>query len=225
MKNTPILRKRGNTGKQDVRKDKLAVFKQQAKLMGGLNLPFPDRMPARLRWAAIVSTAPGTPTATLNYRFSPYDPDQSGVGDQPVGFDQWMALYANFVVLHGRARVKTFDTGVVINALLPSRDISTVSTLSEALGQAHSSIDVTGASSNWPAKTEVALNIPEFFGMTPEQLRADDNFWGSASGDPVNLAFLRLFLTSTNVANISTSGYIVIDLDLEFFNRNQVNSS
>lgn len=50
-------------------------------------------------------------TAQYNYRLmSLYDPDQSGVGAQPAGFDQWMTLYKKFTVLGAKITVRATGT-------------------------------------------------------------------------------------------------------------------
>lgn len=56
------------------------------------------------------STAVGT-YGTYHFRAnSCYDPDESGVGHQPRGFDQWSAFYDNYVVLGSKITIRANNT-------------------------------------------------------------------------------------------------------------------
>lgn len=82
---------------------------QRMKRFGG----FPKTAIVKFRYAAQISINPGLATATeYNFRANDcYDPDVTGGGHQPMGFDQWMAYYDHFVVLGSKIRVRpVFDT-------------------------------------------------------------------------------------------------------------------
>jgi hypothetical protein len=69
--------------------------------------PLPVRFKAKLRYASRFSLNPGAGTLAVHV-FSAngtYDPDITGVGHQPKGWDQLIALYDHFVVTHARIRV------------------------------------------------------------------------------------------------------------------------
>jgi len=65
------------------------------------------------RYAETVSVT-STVGVLGTYQFranSPYDPNYSGAGHQPMGFDQMAALYNHYVVLKSKIRVNIVDAG------------------------------------------------------------------------------------------------------------------
>lgn len=74
---------------------------------------FPSRKIVRLRYAENINlnaTGTGTP---VHHTFSAngmYDPNISGVGHQPMGFDQWLAIYDHYTVLGSKCTVRYIPT-------------------------------------------------------------------------------------------------------------------
>lgn len=69
----------------------------------------PDRYFCRLRYSQTVDYRPtvASPTARQVFRAnSLYDPDQSGIGGQPLGFDQLMSLYTYYRVYASSIKVQ-----------------------------------------------------------------------------------------------------------------------
>lgn len=63
--------------------------------------PYPDNMLVRMKYTTEVSLNPPN-SGIANHIFSfngLYDPDITGVGHQPYGFDEWMALYNHYCVV------------------------------------------------------------------------------------------------------------------------------
>lgn len=52
-----------------------------------------------------------------------YDPDYTGAGHQPMGFDQFMALYQYFRVSASKIVVRTLDNGTTANAVQHEQSI------------------------------------------------------------------------------------------------------
>lgn len=99
----------------------------------------------KMRYCETISMAAGTIDVMNNYLFtlsSPYDPNYTGTGHQPLGFDQWGELYNHYMVLGAKATcIATLDgsqpTSMYVAAYkLPTTSTSytTVSTVSEAPG-------------------------------------------------------------------------------------------
>jgi len=64
------------------------------------------------RWS-VVAKAINSPIAGVNalvYSLNGlFDPDISGVGDQPTGFDEYMALYSKYTVLATKVKIKALN--------------------------------------------------------------------------------------------------------------------
>lgn len=105
------------------KKKKNAVFKPQRYLKTG----FPKTTKVKLRYCATVSLNPGLGT-TANHVFRAnglYDPDQTGIGHQPMGFDQWSTFYNHYVVESSKMNAEFFyssttavDSGIVCGIML-----------------------------------------------------------------------------------------------------------
>lgn len=67
---------------------------------------FPKSKLVKLRYNETVSVNPGVASVTA-YSFranSIFDPNQSGTGHQPMGHDQWAAIYNHYIVLGSKIR-------------------------------------------------------------------------------------------------------------------------
>ena len=63
---------------------------------------FPKSTIVKLKFAKTINLNPDQVTPLVHHYFranSCYDPDQSGVGHQPLGFDEWSTFYNHYVVL------------------------------------------------------------------------------------------------------------------------------
>lgn len=196
------------------------------ELMGISGNPFPDRMPVTLKWAInLPNGAPGTTFQTWRGGAAPFDPDQTGVGDQPVGFDEWMAFYKYYVVMRSRVRVRFMDFSVLGSiSVFPSRDTSTVGSLTEAVGQAHSKTEHGGIGTSI-ADVRISLDHPEFFGLTPAAYRANEQAWGTNASNPTDIVYWTVYEQTANATNLNMAGTYFIEMDVEFFARQQVNGS
>ena len=70
---------------------------------------FPSRKIVRLRYAQTINlNASGTGTP-VHHNFCAngmYDPDLTGTGHQPMGFDQWMTVYDHYTVLGSKCTAR-----------------------------------------------------------------------------------------------------------------------
>lgn len=75
----------------------------------------PDRLQVKLPYTQrITLTTAGTPGVATDYVFrgnSPYDPDYTGVGLQPLGFDQWNSFYYRYTCTGSTIKVKFITVG------------------------------------------------------------------------------------------------------------------
>ena len=76
---------------------------------------FPKSMMTKMRFCATHALDPGTATiASYQFRANDvYDPDYSGAGHQPLGFDQYSQLYEHFTVLGSKITVTAATSGSV----------------------------------------------------------------------------------------------------------------
>lgn len=83
------------------------VFRRRLPLTG-----FGRSKVAKMRYHDIISLNPGVGTTSLHlFRAnSVFDPDETGVGHQPAGFDQWAARYTHYTVLGAKITVRPVNS-------------------------------------------------------------------------------------------------------------------
>lgn len=98
------------------RKPKRKYRKKYAKKSGSINratlaVPFPNRMRTKLHYNSRTQLNPGNLTFSYTFNMnSLYDPDQTGVGTQPMFFD-------NLKVMYARYRVRGFKYNITVSNL------------------------------------------------------------------------------------------------------------
>lgn len=193
-----------------------------------LKVGFPKQTTVKLRYITRLTLSPaaGGLTAHSVYRANgPFDPDQSGIGHQPQGYDQWTAFYNHQVVLASKIKatfsISGTDTtgGMVCGIQL--RDVSTFNdaefdrnvenvTTTHKVGSYY-----TGA--NVPVIVSKNFNAKRFFNLTDVK----DNIsrvGSSVLSAPTEEAFFTVFVGSSNsVVNPGTVHALVqLEYDVLF---------
>lgn len=75
---------------------------------------FPARKLVRLRYTTVVNINPpasGNVAAHYFHANGMYDPDHTGAGHQPLGYDQWATIYDHYTVLSSKIHVQQTPNG------------------------------------------------------------------------------------------------------------------
>lgn len=176
----------------------------------------------KLRYNAAMTLDVGAGAAAVIHSFSAnglYDPDITGVGHQPMGFDQWMAFYGKYCVLESKATVTFFSTSdassLAIVGIRLNRDYTlthvTAPTICETGDVAYRPLAaVTGG--NAVVQVTKRFRASETFG-TPNVL-GEDEFAGDASNNPARQYYFVTFVApATPGVNIAA---IDCQVQLEF---------
>jgi hypothetical protein len=186
----------------------------------------PPRLTTRLRYTnQYISSA--VTSANQVYRFSAFDPDFTGAGAQPVGFDQLIALYQYFRVMKARGRcVGGSGTGAFILSLFASASSANPSTTNAVCGQPEFTTATCTGVNGVPVDVETPwIDIPAFFGLTAEEYRADNGFWGAVGADPINVVYFHLNYAWDGSTTMTVRTLEFVELELEFFLPVQLASS
>jgi len=80
-----------------------------------LGRSFPEKVRTTLRFCEVVSISTGLSTGTIaRYLYSAnglYDPNITSTGHQPLGFDNWMAIYNHYTVNKSNIRAQFYING------------------------------------------------------------------------------------------------------------------
>ena len=178
--------------------------------------PFPNRYICKMKYATSVITGALSGQYIMNLN-SLYDPDRSGVGRQPYGFDNLATLYNRYRVIATGWRIQQpngASGSPVMTVCLPNNDVSiTYADFGTMTENPRSRYIIQN-----PGAPVVTLNgkvsLPKLVGRTPAQYMADDNYQAVVNADPSETALL--YINTFNGFNGAIQGSIGIQVLLEF---------
>jgi len=188
--------------------------KSKRRFFRSFGSPYPISADVEFKYVDRISMDAGGSGAVAQYQFTcngMYDPDVTGTGHQPIGFDQWMGtssttgFYNHYHVEASEIKITAFsqasdNTGQAIVLLGISDDTTTGIDFNTALenpsfdritlGSVGSGHDVQTLKKKW--------NACRYFGLTRESLYAKDDLKGIYSANPAELANFTLYVSSDN---------------------------
>jgi len=188
---------------------------------------FPLRIRRTLRYAQTnVINVVNFSTAQQVFRAnSLYDPDYTGTGHQPNGFDQLMAAYNHFTVTRARINVRVLQVGTGGGYIEPGAIVigySDTGTFMASQADYPACIEKRNvfATAFYGSATSTAnsftisgsLNLAHLLGKTPQQLIEMANLRGDSSANPVEGYFFEIGLFSFS----SDPGTITVISDIEY---------
>lgn len=175
---------------------------------------FPKSKMVKLRYSAEVILNPpavGVPTVHYFTANSMYDPDLTGVGHQPRGFDEWMNVYDHYTVLGCRATARWIPSastdkvpsawGIALtdDASFPHASLGDVIESVEGgknYRLAGQSATTTGGIH--PTVTR-RFSAKKFFGV--KAIVGQDEYKGTATANPTEMAHLALWACGPTVSD------------------------
>lgn len=172
---------------------------QKWKHNGGLTStsPLPKKFVFRTRYVEeSISLQPtlSIPATHVFSWMSLYDPDTTGGGHQPIGYDQLMLMYDHYTVIGARAKITATNTDPVNTQRLVCHiqdSLTPHTNMEEVMENGNVKYVFLGASDSGSAtKTTVIPFSPKrFFGRSPMD---GDKFQGTIASSPAEGAFLHI---------------------------------
>jgi hypothetical protein len=128
-----------------------------------------------------------------------YDPDVTGTGHQPRGFDQLMAMYDHYVVERARIVVRTDNSGNSRPGILAImvRDSATASSeILDYLENNRATKGLTGCSGSKQQTFSHSVDVGKFLGRS--NVLADPELKGSASANPTEQLYFHVSIGDTD---------------------------
>lgn len=151
----------------------------------------PDQVMVRLKYRETQNFTLGVGSQQLYALNDLFDPDITGVGHQPLGFDQWMAFYSNFEVMSSTIRFTVFNEGNSMGYLIGVFPSLTIPGFAATTGQeqpyARFKVGAGASQGDESIKFSNSMTVRKLEGRTT----ASVNFVGSASASP---SFLRYWV-------------------------------
>lgn len=221
--------KRKRVRRRRVRRRALRRFKRKFNKRVNVNRslqPYSQRYLCRLKYNQTVVV---NGTGCLEYQFnlnSIYDPDLSGTGHQPYGFDQLATVYNRYRVYKTVWRIQGVSKSTDYNlCTYPANDLVTVSNINRAaeLPRAISKLVCLDT----PTYLVGRISLPSLFGRTRYQYMSDDRYQSLVSANPSESAILRVFVQDTlgPVGNVSAILMITLIYYVELFDSNTLSQS
>lgn len=157
-----------------------------------------------------------------------FDPDFTGVGDQPIGFDQWSALFGVFRVTNCRYVVEftNANTSPCLVGVLPSTNATLASS-------SVSWMSARGVRSRTLGAITGGNNVARFAGdiqpwrlqdCTRGQYMDDPNSAGTPAGNPGRVIYLHVFCIGFGTV-ASVSILAKLHFKTQLWARNEFNQS
>lgn len=160
----------------------------------------------------------GTANAVATYVVSAngaYDPDITGTGHQPMGFDQMMVFYNHYTVVNAKLRAVFQNTGTVTAhaAVSISGTTTTISDLRQLVENGemvYTNITPTGIAGS-SCVLHADTNLTAFQGL--EEILDDPNMRGDSASNPTEQSYFHLHVWNPASATVPS---VLIDFYLEF---------
>lgn len=186
------------------------------------SIGFPDSEVAKIRYSDQI-TVTGTTYAQYTFRGnSVFDPDESGIGHQPMYFDQYAAVYSKYKVTASSCKVTVANynaTAAVVAVLVPSSEIVTITSYAIAMEQPYAKrTELIPISTRQGVKSTVksTMTTQRMLGLTKAQL-ADDDYSASTGSSPISLWYWNIAFLDDNAVGV----HILVDLEYSvvFYDR------
>lgn len=178
---------------------------------------FPVRTHKTLRYHTNVSVAT-TAGAVATYVFRAndlFDPDFTGTGHQPMGFDQMMVFYNHFAVDRCRILVNAANTaaGSLHAGIRLDASSSPLTSPDQILEFGGTTYDVLEAKNTYGSSKTFALSVDvaRVQGIPRKNITTDPSLRGDAATSPIEVTYFHLFVWDPN----SLSGTVNFDVILE----------
>jgi hypothetical protein len=156
-------------------------------LSGFKSVEWPDVFPVKLVYnderAVVASGNQGEYIYRLN---SVFDPDETGVGGQPAGFDQLKTLYGRYRVMAVEARVSLacMTSGAAAFLAVAPVDNAALGSIAEDVACLRHAMSAEAANGSKLAVIKKLWHIGELLGYSDESMLANSNMDGAVTGNP-----------------------------------------
>ncbi len=151
---------------------------------------------------------------------SAYDPDYTGTGHQPLGFDQWAQFYNHYVVESVNWQVEmlpyagtfpeTMECGVYLS------DDITVSSDPQTLAEQGAQVLLRPKTATGPAIFSGKIDLRRFFNRTGD-IANDGSLRAAVTANPAETAILSVFAGAPNSESFTALAYMKAEMVVKFF--------
>lgn len=196
---------------------------QSTTLVNSSLRPIPARFITKHKYAeAVTVSAAGIAGYKWNLN-SLFDPNRSGIGHQPYGYDQLAGLYNRYRVISCKYVMSCIsDSGNIQVAVLPANEsLSLIGNVSEARENPRAKYIVQTPTSGGTLKVlKGNVYLPALVGATKTQYMSDDRYQAIVGNSPTELAVLNAYAQGLNddpTFNANPTFNILLEYTVEWF--------
>lgn len=186
--------------------------------------PISQRYICKMKYAEDVTTD----GLTGMYRFnlnSIFDPNRTGVGHQPYGFDQLATLYNRYRVIACGWRITSpSSTANRQVGAIPSNESISFGTMAELKENPRAKY-VTQMLGGDPQLIRSKVYLPSLVGRSKSQYMADDRYQAETNSNPGELAILNILTCNQTGGPVPSDVNIILEYTVEFFDVKPLSQS
>ena len=176
-----------------------------------ISWPFPEKLKVNLRYddTYLILCSSGSVGVQQNYMTSIYDPDYSGSGHQPYGYDQLVGMWKTYCVHKYYIKMNfTCTGGVPMRVVLEPKfnDATTVTNITLASERPSTLMFIVPVGQT--VTRRFTCNLPKFGGLTLENYK--NAFTGAIGSNP---PYNAMFNIATQPADLVSTGSLSFDIN------------
>lgn len=174
---------------------------------------FPATIVKTLRYSTNVSlgAAVGALSTWMFRANDLFDPDYSGTGHQPAGFDQLMAWYNHFCVVRSKilCTFRNIGTTSAYGAIRVDASNSPLTVIDRLIEDGGLTMDILEAKGVTGSNKTLALDIsiPKLQGVSRSAVTADPSLRGDSATSPVEITYFHIAVW--DAAGLATTSFVV----------------
>lgn len=180
----------------------------------------PPRMRQTLRYAQEINLV-GTSGALASNGIALnglFDPDTTGGGHQPLGFDQYLAMYERYCVLSTRVTIDCAINGAAVPTLVGITGLPGITTYASATGRIEvgsTAYRVLPALQATPASLTSVFDMAKFFGI--DDLSDEPDICGTSTANPATVAGCTIWCRDVlGTSTVNVSFLVLVEYDTLF---------
>lgn len=186
----------------------------------------PDGITVRLTYATSYQLTFGTQFDKIMSGNGLYDPDVSGSGHQPLGFDEWMAFYDRYRVLASTCTVNTINTNTTAGnnlqtTLIPTNQQTAIANADEA-EELPDAEEANAGIATGPAEDMVRATKQTSTMVGVPNIKYATEYSGTATSNPTQQWYWRVYHEATNGTTLAGFVNINIVYTVEFYQKKMV---
>jgi len=183
---------------------------------------WPERIFTKLKYTELLifTSTSGAVSANIYSQNSLFDPNVTGTGHQPLGFDQLSVLYSAYKVYGSKITCRCYQIGTGTQAALTGSVsiLSSASNTSSSVGSTVAERDsgvtrTVGTAGSSPNVISSSTRTGIARGETPSRVRYDPNYSSGIGASPAIQTYWHVYY---NTADQATTSVCNMNVDLEY---------